>query len=153
MGATHFSGPVKIGSRKDTTASNASNMGDVVLCQNATVTHTETAGTTVYFTIPKNARIMNITASGVITGTSPTLSVGTNSGTANDLVNAYAMTTGTAFAVSMPTAGTKMTNGFDALSTSADTPVYIKLGGTGLSAGDISVSLLYVMGANDNGAL
>lgn len=151
MGQETFSGPIKVGPRRE--GPNV-NLGDIVLCQTATVDHTETAGTTQRFLIPKNARPIGLVVSGVVTGTTPTLSVGTNSGTANDILSAFAITSATAFYSTNPaTAGTKLTNGLDPLSTTADVPVYIKLGGTGLSAGDITVVLKYIMGANANGAI
>jgi hypothetical protein len=151
MGKETFSGPLQVGPRREGTNKN---VGDVLLVQTATVDHTETAGTTQRFLIPKNARLVGIAVSGVITGTTPTLSVGTNSGTANDILSAFAITSATAFYSGNPgTAGSKLTNGLDALSATADVPVYIKIGGTGLSLGDITVALEYIMGDNANGAI
>lgn len=159
MGRTTFTGPVLVGPKKyaekndGTLAISAStvtgNQGTVMLQQQGTLTFANTADTLLPIFIPKGAVICEISASGTLTGTTPTVNVGTTSADI-ELINAQSFTTATATFVPNPTPGTYFTGGQAALA--ADTQLRGKIGGTGLSAGSVTIIVQYVQGNLANGA-
>jgi hypothetical protein len=156
MGATHFSGPLVVGPRKASGPNGNINVGDTVLCQQATVAYTASTATAVPINLPKNAQVIEVALSGILTGTSPTFSIGTTSANANELVNAQSFTTATQTYVAAPTAGSYFvgTGGNPGCTKlAADTQLYAKVGGSGLSAGSVTVFVQYIMpsGYNSSG--
>lgn len=147
MGTTTFSGPVLVGPKKDPTGATPDTQGTVQLVQTGVLTFANTTATKLSINLPKGAQIFAVNLSGTLTGTTPTVSVGTTSANANELVNAQAFATGTSVYVSSPTTpGSYLTGGFALLT--ADTILWGKIGGTGLSAGTVTVVVEYIQGAN-----
>lgn len=159
MGRTTFTGPMWVGPKKYAEKSDGTlaisaatvtgNQGTVMLAQTGSLVFGNTTDTLLPIFIPKGATICEVSLSGSLTGTAPTVSIGTTAAD-NELVNAQSFTTGTAAFVPNPTAGTYFTGGQAVLA--ADTQLRGKIGGSALSAGTIKVIVQYIQGDLANGA-
>lgn len=140
--ATHL-GPWLLGTVKNTTGTTAGtvrNIGATSVGQSATLTYSDAATSTAFW-VPAGSLITNIAIyTAGITGTSPTLTVFIGSTTAT---SAFTLTTLTAFASSMTfatAAATTLAN----IGT-VDLPIKYTFGGTGLSAGTVTLLVEYLV--------
>lgn len=141
MGLAHFSGPLVVGPRKAATGSTPATFGDVQLvCFGSVTVNGATAVAVAANAVPKGARIFGVTVAGTITGTSPTVNIGTTT-TATELVNGQTVTSATAFFLPAPTAGSYLTGGCAALS--SDTVLYFK--SVAGATGTVNVFVEYIM--------
>ncbi|MCB8880125.1 hypothetical protein ACELLULO517_07750 [Acidisoma cellulosilytica] len=146
MAATHFSGPVQAGTKKDADQTGAANIGSVLLTQTLTLTQNGTTAVTAAFVLPANSQIVGFNVDTVTawnSGTSDTLTIGT-AAAGSQYVGGVSVATAARAAISY-TAAELLAMSNIGVNTTVDvtvTPV-----GTAATAGTTIVTIEYIQAA------